>query len=167
MVIPRILEENKSSKSITNDNDKKGNNTNRLKLKIQTNQQYRQNWQIGAGRSTGLPESVDRTKNRSAWGSRSFDRTLSSVDRALLPALPNRGRKCPFYRSVGRPRGSVGRTCCQHSLSLIQKSCKLDHIALARATALRVYAYRLPGPIYSSMHHQKHGQTSKLGFLTN
>ena len=51
--------------------------------------------------------------------------------------------------------------------SLIQMKSKLSQNAIGRTLALRVYANRQPGPICSSMHHQKHDQTSIKGFHTN
>ena len=51
--------------------------------------------------------------------------------------------------------------------SLIQMKSKLFQNATGRTLALRVYANRQPGPICSSMHHQKHDQTSIKGFYTN
>ena len=51
--------------------------------------------------------------------------------------------------------------------SLIQMKSKLFQNATGRTLALRVYANRQPGPICSSMHHQKHDQTSIKGFHTN
>ena len=51
--------------------------------------------------------------------------------------------------------------------SLIQMKSKLFQNATGWTLALRVYANRQPGPICSSMHHQKHDQTSIKGFYTN
>ena len=138
--------------------------TNRFKLEFQSK---KANWTQTAGSVDWTEFSVDRPYT---WKIFQVQETFcfqfqSTVQRFSVDwIMPGNSR---VSGSVDWTEISVDWIMPGLFFSLIQMKSKLFQNAIGRTLALRVYAIRQPGPICSSMHHQKHDQTSIKGFYTN
>ena len=137
--------------------------TNRFKLEIQSK---KANWTQTAGSDDWTEFSVDWP---CAWKFSRFRKlSVSSFSR-----LNRRfSRLNHAWKLSGSRFSRLNRVFSRlnHAWAVfqpIQMKSKFFQNATGRTLALRVYANRQPGPICSSMHHQKHDQTSIKGFHTN
>ena len=164
--------------------------TNRFKLEIQSK---KANWTQTAGSVDWTEFSVDwpctwkfsRFKKLSVSSFQSTEQSFQSTDPVpgnfpgsgnfLFPGSVDWTEFSVDWIMPGNSRVSGSVDWTEFSVdwimpglffSLIQMKSKLFQNAIGRTLALRVYANRQPGPICSSMHHQKHVQTSIKGLYT-
>ena len=130
------------------------------------------NWNFQPNRQIGLKQQVQSTEQRISvdwpctWKFFRF-RKLSVSSFSRLCRVFQSTESCLEtlgFQVQSTEQSFQSTESCLGSFSALSK---LFQNATGRTLALRVYANRQPGPICSSVHHQKHDQTSIKGFHTN